>query len=219
RVLLFLVRFPVELLAELFETTLKSASKNVYGLSASSAVEKKARISSGGAVSATSTEYESATKRVPARWRSVTSAVHSEQRSAPLVAASTTEQEIRRRILYKQSRMVLVKNLSHYSILFRMLASPLEHVQTEILRKTTKVLEVAQEKYGKELVKALGGNLGGDLKKVILPDMRGDYWGGGAAGKTVPDAARLGDDAVSAVSEMQSFLEFNETTAKLEAGE
>ncbi|KAG3035097.1 hypothetical protein PC123_g9383 [Phytophthora cactorum] len=35
----------------------------------------------------------------------------------------------------------------------------------------------------------------------------------------VPDAARLGDDAVSAMSEMQSFLEFNETTAKLEAGE
>ncbi|KAG3110571.1 hypothetical protein PI124_g10319 [Phytophthora idaei] len=69
--------------------------------------------------------------------------------------------------------MVLVKNLSHYSILFLMLASPLEHVQTEILRKTTKVL-VAQEKYGKELVKSLGGNLGGDLKKVILPDMRGD---------------------------------------------
>ncbi|KAG6942634.1 hypothetical protein JG687_00018942, partial [Phytophthora cactorum] len=70
--------------------------------------------------------------------------------------------------------MVLLKNLSDYSILFWMPASSLEHVQTEILRKTTKVLEFVQEKYDKELVKFLGGDLGGDLKKVILPEMRGE---------------------------------------------
>ncbi|KAG2792925.1 hypothetical protein PC112_g23662 [Phytophthora cactorum] len=41
--------------------------------------------------------------------------------------------------------MVLLKNLSDYSILFWMPASSLEHVQTEILRKTTKVLGTTEE--------------------------------------------------------------------------
>ncbi|EGZ06163.1 hypothetical protein PHYSODRAFT_531417 [Phytophthora sojae] len=39
-----------------------------------------------------------------------------------------------------------------------------------------------------------------------------------AAGTTVSKRrARLGDDAVTAISELQSFLDFNEATLKLEA--
>ncbi|RQM11397.1 hypothetical protein DD237_008174 [Peronospora effusa] len=78
-----------------------------------------------------------------------------------------------------------------------MLASPLEHVEAEILYKAMKGMgtteewiypvvmarsnveitllkKTFQEKYGDDLVKALSGELSGDLKKVILTAMRGE---------------------------------------------
>ncbi|KUF82734.1 hypothetical protein AM588_10000439 [Phytophthora nicotianae] len=120
---------------------------------------------------------------------------------ASLLLSKTVEQRYliwwRYRILYKQSLTVWVKSTSEYGILLQMLASPLEHVEAEILRKATKGLgtteewiypvvmarsnaEIAllkktfQEKYGEDLVKVLSGELSGDLKKVILTAMRGE---------------------------------------------
>ncbi|EEY65414.1 Annexin (Annexin) Family, partial [Phytophthora infestans T30-4] len=103
----------------------------------------------------------------------------------------------RYRILFKQSLTVWVKSTSNYGVLLQMLASPLEQVEAEILRKATKGLgtteewiypvvmarsnaEIAllkktfQEKYGEDLVKVLSSDLSGDLKKVILAAMRGE---------------------------------------------
>ncbi|RAW20854.1 hypothetical protein PC110_g22703, partial [Phytophthora cactorum] len=120
---------------------------------------------------------------------------------ASLLLSKTVEQRYliwwRYRILYKQSLTVWVKSTSDYGVLLQMLASPLEHVEAEILRKATKGLgtteewiypvvmarsnsEIAllkktfQEKYGEDLVKVLSGELSGDLKKVILTAMRGE---------------------------------------------
>ncbi|KAG3111104.1 hypothetical protein PI125_g9415 [Phytophthora idaei] len=120
---------------------------------------------------------------------------------ASLLLSKTVEQRYliwwRYRILYKQSLTVWVKSTSDYGVLLQMLASPLEHVEAEILRKTTKGLgtteewiypvvmarsnsEIAllkktfQEKYGEDLVKVLSGELSGELKKVILTAMRGE---------------------------------------------
>ncbi|KAE9111565.1 hypothetical protein PF007_g11435, partial [Phytophthora fragariae] len=312
RALLFLVRSvlePVDLLAELFETTLQSASKNAYGLSAwvvryyrllvririvymrlyrqelrtriQSVVsgeycqlllsvfdaaevefgasasgsgscervgEEKASISSIGAVSASTKESAAVTAATSAAsgeessaaltkagtaamsslyaryaregssiesmtfsadidaaaqeiQRVCTGAASDEAALASLLLSKTAEQRYliwwRYRILYKQSLTVWVKSTSEYGVLLKMLASPLEHVETEILRKATKGLgtteewiypvvmarsnaEIAllkktfQEKYGDDLVKVLSGELSGDLKKVILTAMRGE---------------------------------------------
>ncbi|KAE9308056.1 hypothetical protein PF001_g11333, partial [Phytophthora fragariae] len=133
--------------------------------------------------------------------RVCTGAASDEAALASLLLSKTAEQRYliwwRYRILYKQSLTVWVKSTSEYGVLLKMLASPLEHVETEILRKATKGLgtteewiypvvmarsnaEIAllkktfQEKYGDDLVKVLSGELSGDLKKVILTAMRGE---------------------------------------------
>ncbi|RMX62508.1 hypothetical protein DD238_008101 [Peronospora effusa] len=120
---------------------------------------------------------------------------------ASLLLSKTAEQRYliwwRYRILYKQSLTVWVKSTSDYGILLKMLASPLEHVEAEILYKAMKGMgtteewiypvvmarsnveitllkKTFQEKYGDDLVKALSGELSGDLKKVILTAMRGE---------------------------------------------
>ncbi|KAG3164737.1 hypothetical protein PI126_g4969 [Phytophthora idaei] len=120
-----------------------------------------------------------------------------EQRSAPLVAASTTEQEIQRVCTGATSDGAALEDCGAALPGLVALAYPvqaeangvgeeLEPLQHSVpdARESSGARangdsaqddeEVAQEKYGKELVKSLGGNLGGDLKKVILPDMRGD---------------------------------------------
>ncbi|EGZ04895.1 hypothetical protein PHYSODRAFT_342844, partial [Phytophthora sojae] len=133
--------------------------------------------------------------------RVCTGAASDEAALASLLLSKTAEQRYliwwRYRILYKQSLTVWVKSTSDYGLLLKMLASPLEHVEAEILRKATKGLgtteewiypvvmarsnaEIAllkktfQEKYGEDLVKVLSGELSGDLKKVILTAMRGE---------------------------------------------
>ncbi|KAG2784110.1 hypothetical protein PC129_g9381 [Phytophthora cactorum] len=74
--------------------------------------------------------------------RSATSAVNSEQSSTPLVAASTAEQEIQP---FAPAQLLMRLLSKTVNILFWMPASSLEHVQTEILRKTTKVLGTTEE--------------------------------------------------------------------------
>uniref|UniRef100_H3HAD7 Annexin n=1 Tax=Phytophthora ramorum TaxID=164328 RepID=H3HAD7_PHYRM len=133
--------------------------------------------------------------------RVCTGAASDETALASLLLSKTAEQRYliwwRYRILYKQSLTVWVKSTSDYGILLKMLASPLEHVEAEILRKATKGLgtteewiypvvmarsnaEIAllkktfQEKYGDDLVQILRGELSGDLKKVILTAIRGE---------------------------------------------
>jgi len=120
---------------------------------------------------------------------------------ASLLLSKSVEQRYliwwRYRILYKQSLTVWVKSTSDYGILLKMFASPLEHVEAEILRKATKgvgtteewiypvvmtrsnagialLKKTFQEKYGDDLVKILSGELSGDLKKMILATMRGE---------------------------------------------
>ncbi|ETP32853.1 hypothetical protein F442_18533, partial [Phytophthora nicotianae P10297] len=124
-----------------------------------------------------------------------------EKMLASILVSKTNEQRYliwwRYYILYKQSLTVWVKSAGDYGILLQMLASPLEHVEAEILRKATKGLgtteewiypvvmarsnaEIAllkktfQEKYGEDLVKILKGELGGDLRKVIMAALKGD---------------------------------------------
>ncbi|KAG2510573.1 hypothetical protein JM18_008513 [Phytophthora kernoviae] len=133
--------------------------------------------------------------------RVCTGAATDEAALASLLLSKTVEERYliwwRYRILYKQSLSVWVKSTSDYGVLLKMLSSPLEHVEAEILRKATKGLgtteewiypvvmarsnvEIAllkktfQEKYGEDLVKILSGELSGDLKKVILTAMRGE---------------------------------------------
>ncbi|KAG6951298.1 hypothetical protein JG688_00013783, partial [Phytophthora aleatoria] len=133
--------------------------------------------------------------------RACTGTASDEAALASLLLSKTVEQRYliwwRYRILYKQSLTVWVKSTSDYGVLLQMLASPLEHVEAEVLRKATKGLgtteewiypvvmarsnsEIAllkktfQEKYGEDLVKVLSGELSGDLKKVILTAMRGE---------------------------------------------
>ncbi|EEY59329.1 Annexin (Annexin) Family [Phytophthora infestans T30-4] len=133
--------------------------------------------------------------------RVCTGAASDEAALASLLLSKTVEQRYliwwRYRILFKQSLTVWVKSTSNYGVLLQMLASPLEQVEAEILRKATKGLgtteewiypvvmarsnaEIAllkktfQEKYGEDLVKVLSSDLSGDLKKVILAAMRGE---------------------------------------------
>ncbi|CAH0513679.1 unnamed protein product [Peronospora belbahrii] len=120
---------------------------------------------------------------------------------ASLLLSKSVEQRYliwwRYRTLYKQSLTMWIKSTSDYGVLLKMLASPLEQVEAEILQKATKGLgtteewiypvvmarsnaEIAllkktfQEKYGDDLVKVLSKELSGDLKKVILTAMRGE---------------------------------------------
>eukprot|EP00644_Phytophthora_capsici_P009324 jgi/Phyca11/107407/e_gw1.13.765.1 len=133
--------------------------------------------------------------------RVCTGAASDEAALAKLLLSKSVEQRYliwwRYRILYKQSLTVWVKSTSDYGVLLQMLASPLEHVEAEILRKATKGLGTTEEwiypvvmarsnteiallkktfaeKYGDDLVKILSGELSGDLKKVILTAMRGE---------------------------------------------
>ncbi|OWZ12600.1 Annexin protein, partial [Phytophthora megakarya] len=144
------------------------------------------------------TEIDTAAQEIK---RVCTGAASDESALASLLLSKTVEQRYliwwRYHILYKQSLTVWVKSTSDYGILLKMLASPLEHVEAEILRKATKGMgtteewiypvvmarsnsEIAllkktfQEKYGEDLVKVLSSDLSGDLKKVILTAMRGE---------------------------------------------
>uniref|UniRef100_M4BXY7 Annexin n=1 Tax=Hyaloperonospora arabidopsidis (strain Emoy2) TaxID=559515 RepID=M4BXY7_HYAAE len=143
-------------------------------------------------------EIDAAVQEIHRVCSSTTSA---ETSLASLLLSKTVEQRYliwwRYRILYKQSLTTWVKSTSDYGVLLKMLASPLEHVEAEILRKATVGLgttekwiypvvmartnaEIAllkktfQEKYGNDLVTVLSGELSGDLKKVILTAMRGE---------------------------------------------
>ncbi|GMF35128.1 unnamed protein product [Phytophthora lilii] len=136
-----------------------------------------------------------------------------------ILMSKTAEQRYliwwRYRILYQQSLTVWVKSTGDYGILLKMLASPLEHVEAEILRKATKGLgtteewiypvamarsnaEIAmlkktyRELYGDDLVNVLRGELSGDLKKVILAAMQGDV---PSFDPTVYTSARAAADA------------------------
>ncbi|EGZ04896.1 hypothetical protein PHYSODRAFT_342845, partial [Phytophthora sojae] len=152
----------------------------------------------GGATLGLYADIEAAVEEINSK---CTGGASDEKTLASLLLSKTAEQRYliwwRYRILYKQSLTVWVKSTSDYGLLLKMLASPLEHVEAEILRKATKGLgtteewiypvvmarsnaEIAllkktfQEKYGEDLVKVLSGELSGDLKKVILAAMQGD---------------------------------------------
>ncbi|KAG7387821.1 hypothetical protein PHYBOEH_008118 [Phytophthora boehmeriae] len=133
--------------------------------------------------------------------RVCTGAATDEAALASLLLSKTAEQRYliwwRYRILYKQSLSVWVKSTSDYGVLLKMLSSPLEHVEAEILRKATKGLgtteewiypvvmarsnvEIAllkktfQEKYGEDLVKIMRGELSSSLRRVIMTALQGD---------------------------------------------
>ncbi|KAG2856297.1 hypothetical protein PC113_g11690 [Phytophthora cactorum] len=133
--------------------------------------------------------------------RVCTGATSNEAALASLLLSKTVEQRYliwcRYRILYKQNLSDLVKSKSDYGVLLKMLASPLEHAEAEILRKATKGLgtteewiypvvmgrsnadiallkKTFQEKYSDDLGKILNGDLSGSLKKVIETAMRGE---------------------------------------------
>ncbi|KAF1773969.1 Annexin repeat [Phytophthora cactorum] len=114
--------------------------------------------------------------------RVCTGATSNEAALASLLLSKTVEQRYliwwRYRILYKQNLSDLVKSKSDYGVLLKMLASPLEHAEAEILRKATKGLALLkktfQEKYSDDLGKILNGDLSGSLKKVIETAMRGE---------------------------------------------
>ncbi|CAI5741595.1 unnamed protein product [Hyaloperonospora brassicae] len=143
-------------------------------------------------------EIDAAVQEIHRECSSTTSA---ETALASLLLSKTVEHRYliwwRYRILYKQSLTVWVKSTSDYGVLLKMLASPLEHVEAEILRKATvglgtkeewiypvvmarsnaeiALLKIAfREKYGDDLVTVLSGELSGDLKKVILTAVRGE---------------------------------------------
>ncbi|KAE9318872.1 hypothetical protein PF008_g18407, partial [Phytophthora fragariae] len=152
--------------------------------------------------------------------RVCTGAASDEAALASLLLSKTAEQRYliwwRYRILYKQSLTVWVKSTSEYGVLLKMLASPLEHVEAEILRKATKGLgtteewiypvvmarsnaEIAllkktyRELYGDDLVNVLRGELSGGLKKIIMAAMQGDVPSFDAAVHTSAKAAADAD--------------------------
>ncbi|CAH0513680.1 unnamed protein product [Peronospora belbahrii] len=68
---------------------------------------------------------------------------------ASLLLSKSVEQRYliwwRYRTLYKQSLTVWIKSTSDYGVLLKMLASPLEQVEAEILQKATKGLGTTEE--------------------------------------------------------------------------
>ncbi|KAG3128666.1 hypothetical protein PI126_g21301 [Phytophthora idaei] len=145
-----------------------------------------------------SVDIDAATQEIH---RVCTGATSNEAALASLLLSKTVEQRYLiwwcYRILYKQNLSDLVKSKSDYGVLLKTLASPLEHVEAEILRKATKGLgtteewiypvvmgrsnadiallkKTFQEKYSDDLGKILNGDLSGSLKKVIETAMRGE---------------------------------------------
>jgi hypothetical protein len=152
----------------------------------------------GGAAVALYGDIEAAVQEIQAK---CTGGPTDEKVLTSILVSKTAEQRyliwLRYYTLYRKSLTVWVKSTSDYGVLLRMLASPLEYVEAEILRKATKGVgtteewiypvvmarsnvEIAMLKktyrdlYGDDLVSVLRGELSGNLKKVVMAAMAGD---------------------------------------------